>query len=378
MATPSLNSCLKMRKKIVSKVKTVVVKVGTSVLTEKAVIEPGRIEKIANEVIYLLKNDIKVCLVSSGAIGCGMSMLGLKARPRSLPQLQATAAVGQRRLMDFYADAFQKYNRVVAQILLTQEDLKDRKRYLNARNTIASLWEKDITPIVNENDTVAVDEIKFGDNDRLSALVCSLLNAGLLILLTDIDGFYVQGKLLNTVDEVRASLEKWACGTDNKEICVGGMSTKLEAAKIVGRAGIPCIIANGNSEGILEKIMHGDEVGTLFLPPEKRLAARKHWMLFNLKPKGKIYLDKGAIEALVKGGKSLLAAGIVSIEGSFSEADLVCILDRETKKEIGYGITNYSAEELGKIKGVKTQDIAGVLGYKYYDEIIHRDNLALL
>lgn len=367
-----------MRREIVSKVKKVVIKIGTSVLTNKTVVEPRKIEKLVREVNTLLEKNIKVCLVSSGAISCGMSVLGLKARPRSLPELQAAAAVGQRKLMDLYADAFREHNLIVAQILLTQEDLKDRKRYLNARNTITTLWENRIIPIINENDTVAVEEIKFGDNDRLSALVASLLNVDLLIMLSDVEGFFARGRLIPTIEEITPEIERLACGTENKEICIGGMSTKIEAAKIVSRAGIPCIIADGNQAEIVEKIIRGDQTGTLFLPKEKKLVARKQWMLFNLKSKGKLYLDKGAVEALLVKGKSLLAAGIVRVEGDFQEADLVSIFDAGTKKELGSGISNYSSEELNKIKGLKTAEIEKILGYKYYDEVIHRDNLALL
>ncbi|MCM8779236.1 MAG: glutamate 5-kinase [Candidatus Omnitrophica bacterium] len=367
-----------MRKEIISKVRNLVIKVGTSVLATNSVIDSTKVEKISEEINALLDRGIKVCLVSSGAISSGMSILGMKRRPKNLPELQATAAVGQRYLMDLYAHAFQKYNRMVAQVLLTQEDLRERKRYLNARNTIYTLLKEGIIPIVNENDTVAVEEIKFGDNDRLSALVASLLNTELLILLSDVDGFFIREDVVSLIKEITPELERWACGTRNRELCVGGMSTKLEAAKICLRAGIPCIIGNGNQPRILDKIMNGEEIGTLFLPQEKKLSSRKQWMLFNLSPKGKIYIDRGAKEAILKKGKSLLSAGIVKIEGDFSEADLVSILDGETKREIGQGITNYSSEELSKIKGLKTSEIEKVLGYKYYDEVIHRDNLVIL
>ncbi|MGE4357477.1 MAG: glutamate 5-kinase [Candidatus Omnitrophota bacterium] len=367
-----------MRKDILKNVKVVVIKIGTSVLSTNSVIDRVKIEKIAKEAVSLLNREIKVCLVSSGAISSGMSILGLKTRPKSLPQLQAIAAVGQRYLMDLYADAFQKYNRLVAQILLTQEDLRERKRYLNARNTIYTLLEKKIIPIINENDTVAVEEIKFGDNDRLSALVASLIGANLLIMLSDVEGFFINGKLLSVVREITPQLEKFAGDTDSKELCVGGMSTKLEAVKICSRAGIPCVLASGNRSGILEKIITGEEVGTLFLPQEKRLTSRKQWILFNFKPKGKIYIDKGAVEAILKKGKSLLSAGIVEVEGNFSEADLVSILDIETKKEIAQGITNYSKEEVDRIKGLNTNELEKILGQKYYNEVIHRDNLVIL
>lgn len=367
-----------MRKEIVSKVKNLVIKIGTSILTSGSIIDRSKIEKIAQEINYLLNKGIKVCLVSSGAISSGMSILGLKTRPKSLPQLQATAAIGQRYLMDLYADAFQKYNKIVAQILLTQEDLKDRRRYINARNTIFTLFEKKTIPIVNENDTVAVEEIKFGDNDRLSALVSSLLNADLLIILSDVDGFIINNKVVYQIEEISPDLESCALGTDKKETSVGGMLTKLEACKICSRAGIPCIIANGNQPKILEKIMNGGDFGTLFLPKGKRLSSRKQWMLFNLKPKGKIYIDKGAVEAILKKGKSLLSVGIVKVEGEFFETDLVSVYDMETKKEIAQGITYYSSQELDRIKGMPTQDIEKILGYKYYDEVIHRDNMVIL
>ncbi|MCM8765507.1 MAG: glutamate 5-kinase, partial [Candidatus Omnitrophica bacterium] len=241
-----------------------------------------------------------------------------------------------------------------------------------------ALWERRIVPIINENDTVAVEEIKFGDNDRLSALVASLLNIDLLVILSDVDGFIVEERVLSQIGEITPELETWACGTEKKEICIGGMYSKLEAVKICFRAGIPCILANGNRPGIWEKIIKGEEIGTLFLPSKKKLTSRKQWMLFNLKPKGKIYIDRGAREAILNKGKSLLSVGIVKIEGDFSEADLVSVFDTEGKKEIAQGISHYSAEELNKIKGLKTSEIEKVLGYKYYDEVIHRDNLVLL
>ncbi|MCM8783380.1 MAG: glutamate 5-kinase [Candidatus Omnitrophica bacterium] len=367
-----------MRKNIIQGLKKMVIKIGTSVLTTNAIIDRAKIERIVEDISTLLNKGIKVCLVSSGAISSGMSVLGLRTRPKNLPQLQATAAVGQRYLMDLYADAFQKHNRTVAQILLTQEDLRERNRYLNARNTIYTLLEKKIIPIINENDTVAVEEIKFGDNDRLSALVASLIGANLLIILSDVDGFYMGHNLLSTVKEFTPELEKFACGTKSKELCVGGMSTKLEAVKICSRAGIPCILANGNRPGILDKVISGENVGTLFLPQGKKLASRKQWILFNLKPKGRIYIDKGAVEAILGKGKSLLPAGIVKVEGEFFDTDLVSIFDIETKKEIAQGITNYAKVDLDKIKGLSNQEIEKVLGYKYYNEVIHRDNLVVL
>ncbi len=367
-----------MEREIISKAKKIVVKIGTSVLTAKGCsIEPSRIEKIASSVNSLTEKNMDICLVSSGAISAGMTLLSLKERPKSLPRLQAAAAVGQRRLMDLYADAFLRFGRQVAQILLTKEDLKDRRRYLNARNTIGALLKEKVIPIINENDTVTVDEIKFGDNDRLSALVASLIDADLLIMLSDVDGLYGGDKLIKTVDEISSEVEAMASGTD-KESCVGGMVTKLDAAKIVRHAGIPCIIANGRRDSILERITDGEDVGTLFLPRRRKLDSRKQWMAFNLKPQGKVYLDKGAVEALLKGGRSLLAAGIVQAEGKFKEADMVSIVDAGTKKEIGRGITNYSRQELDEIKGLKTAEIKKVTGARYYEEVIHRDNLVLM
>lgn len=374
-----------MRKEFSRNVKRVVVKVGTSILTSKRSnrLDVAQIKRIVNQICKLLDRKIEVILVTSGAIGAGMGLLELAERPKLLPRLQAAAAVGQSQLMKLYSSLFKPKRRLIAQVLLTAEDLNVRQRYLNARNTISTLLDYRVVPIINENDTVSVDEIKFGDNDTLASLVANLVDADLLVILSDVDGLYASlpdrtgaKMLVDIVEEIGPELMKVASETPAKT-SVGGMKTKLKAANTATSSGIPMVIANGRTEDVLIKIVDGQTIGTLFLPKESKLAARKRWMAYSTVPKGRIIVDSGAKEALVKKGKSLLASGVVGVEGKFKIGDVVGVID-EGGKEFARGLINYSSEEADRIKGLKTQAIASKLGYKYYDELLHRDNLVIL
>lgn len=374
-----------MREKFSKEVKRVVVKVGTSVLTKRQSnrLDTDFIKRLVGQISKLLARNIEVVLVSSGAIGAGMGLLGLMKRPKLLPGLQAAAAIGQSHLMKLYDSSFKSRDHLTAQILLTAEDLTTRSRYLNAKNTISRLLEYKATPIINENDSVSVDEIKFGDNDTLASLVANLVEADLLIILSDVDGLNSRngeksGKeaLVDTVEEVTPDIVRLAKRTEAR-ISVGGMHTKLQAAKTVTSSGIPMIIANGRIENVLVKIIDGKKIGTLFLPKAAGLSARKRWIAYSTVPKGSIVVDKGAEEALVEKGKSLLASGVVGILGRFKVGDVVGVCDEE-EQEFARGLANYSKDEVAKIKGLKTNEIESSLGYKYYDELIHRDNLVIL
>jgi len=373
------------REKIFNQAKRIVIKVGTRVLTkENHTLNLKRVENIVKDIASLRKKGKEILLVSSGAIAAGMGRLGLKGKPRTIPLQQASAAVGQSQLMFVYDKLFRRCRQVVGQVLLTQEDLMDRKRYLNARNTLRTLLSSNIIPIINENDTVAIEEIKVGDNDILSALVANLVEADLLIILSDIDGLYTgeprkdkKAKLILEINKISPEIEAMAEGT-MAETATGGMRTKIQAAKMVTKAGEKMIIANGGKKNILSKLFGGQNLGTLFLPEmSDKMASRKRWIAFRLSVKGVILLDKGAKEALVSKGKSLLPSGIIGYKGRFQAGDVVSLQD-DKGREIARGMINYSHDDLEKIKGKKTQEIEKLLGYKYYDEVIHRNNLVIL
>ena len=322
-------------------------------------------------------------MVSSGAIAAGLKELNLPEVPKSIPHRQAAAAIGQSYLIWVYEKFFSQRNQKVAQILLTHDDLSNRRRYLNARNTLFTLLRYRVIPIINENDTVAVEEIQFGDNDNLSALVTNMVEADLLLILSDVDGFYTadprsdpQTTLLLQVDKITSAIEAMAQPSQSPT-GRGGMITKIQAAKKAGVSGAMTIIANGKLPGVILGVLAGEEIGTLFLPQKDRLASRKHWIAYTLKPKGEVVVDDGAREALIRNGKSLLPKGIVEIRGKFAPGDAVTCLDVK-EKEFARGIVNYSSEELKAIKGCYSKEIEEILGYKFYDEVIHRDNLVLL
>ncbi len=369
------------RKDMLRKVRRLVLKVGSRVLTCKGkTLSLEVFDRLAREVAGAKKAGYEVVIVSSGAIAAGMERLGFTEKPKTIPQKQAAAAIGQSALMWNYERAFSLYGEKVAQILLTRDDLSNRNRFLNARNTLLALLDFGVIPIINENDTVAVEEIRVGDNDNLSALVTNLASADLLVIWSDIDGLYDRdprlhknAKLIPLVSHVTAELEKKASGTLSP-ISIGGMVTKLQAARKAALFGVPTILANGTTVGTLEPILKGEEVGTLFTSEVNKLKSRKHWIAFTLQPLGKIIVDDGARKAILQKGKSLLPSGILAAEGKFSRGDPVSLVDPQ-KEEFAKGLVNYSSTEITKIKGLKSQDVEIRLGYKYRDEVIHRDDL---
>jgi len=375
------------RKETLSNVKKIVVKIGTRVLTnEDGFLDKNQIMELSRQIVGLYSAGFSVVVVSSGAIGAGISALGHRKRPNILPELQASAAIGQGKLIEIYNECFEKQGYHAAQLLLTRQDFEDRQRYLNTCNTLHSLLNFRAIPIINENDTISVDEITFGDNDILSALVANLLRADLLILLSSVDGLYVKppasgkkSEILSVVDGISDDIKKLAFKLKTKE-GIGGMESKLEAASIVTSSGETAIIANGRQPDILSRIMDFDNVGTLFIPykHKKKIDSRKRWIGFIARPKGKIYIDDGALGALQKKGKSLLPSGMVKIDGNFVKGDVVSILSVKKHKEIARGLINYSSEEVQKIKGLRTSLIKKTLGSKPYDEVVHRDNMVLL
>ena len=373
-----------IRRKVLGGVRRIVVKVGSSIL---ASVEKGlhyeAFSHLTKEISDLKRQGYEIVLVSSGAIAAGMEKLGYKTRPQAITQKQATAAVGQTRLMNIYENYFSRYQQMVAQVLLTHDDLSHRRRFLNARNTLLTLLELGIIPIINENDTVVVDEIKFGDNDNLSALITNLVGADLLIILTDIEGLCDSDPRVNPnahciplVEDIDANMEGIVEETKS-EMSVGGMISKIQAAKKASRFGIPTVVARGTKDGILHQILKGKEIGTLILSKGEALSSRKHWIAFNPKPKGDVIVDDGAKKAIIQKGRSLLPSGVVKIRGIFDRGDLVSCLGPRGK-EFARGLVNYSATELEKIKGFRSDQIESTLGYKYSDEVIHRDDLVVL
>jgi glutamate 5-kinase len=363
---------------------TIVIKIGTNLLTDKLKgINRERIAEIARDVAHLQSTGNRVALVSSGAIGAGVAALQLKNRPRTIPEQQATAAIGQPILMEAYEAAFRKQGCTVAQILLTKDDFVNRTRYMNARNTLRVLFDKGVVPIINENDSVAVDEIKLGDNDNLSALVASLIEGDLLIILSDIDGLFSDdpthnsnAQLIPVIEKITAEIEKLA-KKSRGELSTGGMITKIQAAKRCASSGVAMIITNGNNPRALRDVFSGDFKGTLFLPGGTRLKLRKKWIGFVSHPKGSVTIDDGARIALLTKHKSLLPSGIVDIAGDFKANDTITVRDAESR-EIARGVTNYSSADLARIRGHKSSEIEKILGRASRDEVIHKDNLVII
>ena len=373
---------LQQRQQYLSKARRVVLKLGSAVLTAADGLNQPLIQRLVGEIGHLRSGDREFILVSSGAIAAGCRKLGFASRPAGIPQAQAVAAAGQSVMMHTYELAFAEVGLKVAQILLTHDDLESRQRFLNARNTLLTLLQWRVVPIINENDTVATDELKFGDNDNLAALICNLVGADLLVLLTDTDGLYdsdprqhPDARLVPLVEAFDAELEKAASGRAGA-LGRGGMGSKLQAAKKAAAAGVPTIIANGLAPNILTKIFAGDQVGTFFLPQAQKLKSRQYWLAYNVNPKGAILVDQGAWEALVKRQKSLLPAGIVAVFGGFGKGAAVQLMDPEGHP-FAIGLTNYSARDIARIQGRQTKDIEQFLGQKGYDEVIHRDNLVI-
>jgi glutamate 5-kinase len=375
---------LDFKKQILHRARRVVVKIGSQILSSSDGIEEGRLRGLVRELAELHDQKKEIVVVSSGAVAAGMTRLGRKERPKTIPEKQALAAVGQIKLMALYERYFSKFDKSVAQVLLTHEDLANRQRYINAKHTFQVLLESAIIPIVNENDTVAVEEMKFGDNDHLSALVATLLEADLLVVLSDVEGVYDKDPrahadaqlipLITAAKGLRQTIE----GQSLSIVGTGGIATKLGAAEEAAAAGIPTVIASGLQGGILGKVFEEkDVVGTLILAEANRLTSRKHWIAYNLKPACEIVVDKGAHNAVVQKGKSLLPSGLREVRGAFGVGECVRCLDLDGH-EFARGLVNYSAQELNQIKGLHTSRIEKMLGYKAYEEIIHRDDLVVL
>ena len=382
-----------------------VVKVGSSVLTdERGRLLPERIERLVEQVTQCSRDHHQPVLVSSGAIACGMATLGLLQRPRALAQLQACAAVGQSELMHLYAEAFARRGILTAQVLLTQDDLASRARFRNAKQTLLTLLHRRVVPVINENDTVAVEEITFGDNDRLAALVAAAVDAQLLVILSDVDGFLIDGRPVERIEAMgspraavrdpstrartasagpsigmssQGSEQKMPALHGTRQTTKGGMASKLEAARIVGHSGIPMVIANGLKPSSLVELLAGKPVGTLFVPPRTRLTSRKWWIAFSLRePKGAVVVDAGAAEALLEKGKSLLASGVQEVKGRFAAGEFVAVVDG-TGTELARGVCAFSSSELARVRGMRSAEAAKTLGQSRSREVIHRDDLVL-
>ena len=382
-----------IRQDILKNIKRVVIKIGSSVISNR---DKGRsslecglskdwVRHYARQIKLIQDKGYDVVLVSSGAIMAGRERLGLSRADLSIPEKQACAAIGQSFLMHTYEKAFEKKDIKVAQILLSHDDLGNRRRYLNAKHTIEALLERNVIPIINENDSVTVEEIKIGDNDTLSATVACLVDAQLLIIRSDVEGLFnrdpsikIKGEkaeLLSHVARVNEEIERTA-GKSNNRLTVGGMYTKVIAAKKTMSFGIPTLVVNGLDEKVLEHVFSGKDVGTLFWSGKGKIRDRKHWIAHTLKPAGTLVVDAGARKALVERGKSLLPAGLIKVKGEFEFGKAVIIMDEEGK-EIGRGLVNYNSRDLLQIKGMKTPAIKKRIGESFYEEVIHRDDLVI-
>ena len=370
------------KKEYLGDIKRVVIKVGTTTLThETGLLNLERIEILVRQIANLHNNGYEVMLVTSGAIGAGMGKLNLKNRPKTLPEKQAVAAVGQVALIHLYQKIFAEYGKNVGQLLLTASDINERNRYLNGRNTCFALFNAGVIPIVNENDAIAVEEIKVGDNDTLSAFVATLIDADLLIILSDIDGLYnsnpkenPEAKLLPLITTLNEEIKAMA-GDSNSKFGTGGMATKIKAAEIALNSGVNMVIAQGENPENLIKIVKGEDIGTLFIKNKKGLKAKKHWLQYSSKKTGKIFIDDGAKNAVMK-HKSLLPSGIKEVEGNFQKGDVITIMDEE-KNILSVGIVNYNSDECKKILGKQSKEIEKILGYKDYDEVVHINNMSV-
>jgi len=385
-----------VRKEILKGLKRIVIKVGSSIITKREKrnnewaneLNANNVGVLARTIRQFVDRNCEVVLVSSGAIMAGRERLDLHRTDLSIPEKQACAAIGQSYLMHTYEKKFEKEGIKVAQILLGHDDLRNRKRFLNAKHTLEALLEHKVIPIINENDSVTIDEIKIGDNDTLSATVACLLNAQLLIILSDVDGLFSRDpsskmregdtsmKIIEHVDCITQKIEKLAGGSKSK-VTVGGMYTKILAAKQTMSFGIPTLIVNGFDKSIAEKIYKGKSVGTLFWAGREKIKKRKHWIAHTLKPSGKITIDSGAEKAILSRGKSLLPAGVIKVEGKFEFGNAVRILG-EDGKEIARGLVNYNFRDLDSIMGMRTTAVKKIFKDNFYNEVIHRDDLTLL
>ncbi|MDG1813171.1 MAG: glutamate 5-kinase [Porticoccaceae bacterium] len=372
-----------MNRQIAKDAKRWVIKIGSALLTnDGAGLDRAAIDGWVNQIAELMTQGKEVVLVSSGAIAEGIVRLDWQQRPESIHELQAAAAVGQMGLIQAYESSFQRFDRHTAQILLDHDDMASRQRYLNARGVLQTLLSLNVVPIVNENDTVVTDEIRFGDNDSLAALVANLIDADMLVILTDKDGLYsanpdtdANATLITEAMATDSSLDALAGGSSGT-LGRGGMVTKLQAARLAARSGCNTVIAGGRNENILHAIAAGNDVGTLLSADQKPLAARKQWLVGHLQVKGQLVLDAGAVKVLTEQGRSLLAVGVSRVIGTFTRGELVSCVDSDGT-EIARGLVNYNSDEASRIKGQSTESIADILGYREDDELIHRDNLVV-
>ena len=367
------------------KAKRIVVKVGSSTITyPNGKCNYFRIDRLARELSDLQNQGKEMILVTSGAVAVGGDRLGLSEKPKNIPAKQACAAVGQGLLMHTYEKFFAEYGQVVAQVLVTRSEMLDRHRYTNARNTFMELLKKRVIPIVNENDVVALDELKIGDNDNLSAMVASVVDADLVVILSDVDGLYTanpqthpEAILRHCVEEITPEIEASAGGAGSS-VGTGGMCTKIQAAKSATTSGINLVIASGSENDAVMRILNGEDIGTLFVSRENRLQFRKRWLAFGAKIKGRVTVDDGCEQAIHKtGGCSILPVGIETVDGDFEAGSTVSVVTT-SGHELARGLTHYSSEELQKIKGAQSADIEKLLGHKAFDEVIHRDDLVIL
>lgn len=363
--------------------KRIVIKIGSNILASA---EQGlnirRLRALVKDISEVIDAGHEVVIVSSGAVAAGLKKLNLKKKPDDIKLKQAAAAIGQSSLMWAYEDNFSKFDKKVAQLLLTRNDIANRLRYINAKNTIFTLMSYGVIPLINENDPVAVDEIKFGDNDMLAALTAGLVEADILIILSDVEGLYSKdpskkgSKIIKHVDIITQKIVKMAMGKSSA-VGTGGMYSKLLAAKQANDHGIPVVIMSGKKGSLLPRFINGKAVGSYFEPKKERLSSKKGWIAYGVRTKGSIRLDDGAVKALTEMGRSLLPSGIAGVEGGFEVGDYIKCLNSDGKK-IAKGLTNYSSKDLEQIKGKKTSEIEKILGYKYSDEVIHRDNLVII
>ena len=372
-----------VRREVIETAKTLVIKVGTNVLSkEDDTLDVGLIGELTEQIYRVQQTGRKVVVVSSGAVGAGIGLLSLKGRPTDVPHLQAAAAAGQAYLIRLYDDCLRKHGLHAAQLLVTANDFKNRRRYLNVRNTLSALFEYGVVPIINENDTVAVEEITLGDNDQLAAMVTNLLPAPLFVMLSVVDGLYdgdpddANSRLIPLVDRWDDSLFDFATETSSSR-GTGGMRSKLQAVKNATAVGENVIIANGKRTGVIDDIVAGKEVGTLFLAKGATIPAWKRWIGYTVRPKGTLVVDAGARTAVEHSGKSLLAIGITSVDGAFEKGEVVS-LHGPDGCEFARGLTNYTSQDATKIMGLRTAEIPNTLGRLPYAEVIHRDNLVLL
>jgi glutamate 5-kinase len=368
------------RKQYLSAVRSVVIKLGTQLLTDKhGQLDTAFLQSVAAQVVALRERKITVTIVSSGAVGAGLRELNLPARPKDLALLQAVAAVGQRRLMDAWAAAFAPHAIPVGQILLTREDMDRRARFLNLRNTIHALQEMGGVAIINENDTISTDEIvkiSFGDNDILAALVAQVLRADLLVLMSVVDGLLdSEGQSVRLVDSIEAAQQ--LVRKEKSQLGKGGMDSKLNAARTVTDAGEAMVVADGRMPNVLVRLLEHEPLGTLFVPNPKKRSSRSRWIAAAARPAGSIVVDDGAVRALVDKNKSLLPAGVTALKGQFEKGDVVSI-ETPDGREIARGLSNYPSALVCQIQGKKTADVRALLGEAAYDEIVHRDNLVVL